>query len=955
MPLAATDRVIRLLSHVSRHAPAQSDGHLLRRFVRDRDDDAFEALLRRHARLVWGVCRRALGHEQDSEDVFQATFLLLARQAGRIRKPESLASWLHGTALRMARRAKRDMARRHQREHRAARPGRVEGPPEPALRELQAMLDEEVRRLPEKYRAAFTTCALEGRGREEAAAVLGCEPGTVAVHLARARQRLQRQLARRGVTLAGALTAAALADTVRAAPSPVVSATLQAIREPAVAVSARVAALVQGAAGATKKKMLGILLVTGGLLTFCAGTWAALLQQPAAAAPVANRRLPAEPAEKDEVSNVSGRVIDPDGKAMAGVKVVFPVSRGEADPELKVIATTDAEGRFKGTVPAAKPGTWDERTLVAHVAGFGPAWIDLKGWAPDREVVLQLARADVVIKGRVLTLEGKPVAGATLHVSHIAAPNGDNLSQLFKLWPGDADRALREVPRRLYSPTVAGIPRKLTTDGEGRFEIKGVGDNRLLSLSVEADTIEHLVFRVSTAPDFDPKLISPVGKPPRPEWMSGGPPLYGPVFDHVARPTQIVTGVVRDQKTGKPMANVGVTGHVNKGWWENGVFAKTDAEGRYRLVGLPKTTGCKLTFLHADEGAPYLGLVRSIGEADGLKPIVADAEMVRGVVITGRVTDRETGQPITGGVRYVPLSGNKEVLKLPGTDIHSDGSMSYSLDDHGRFRLVAPPGLGVVLAQAETRVVDAKPYIQARLSAEDKKKPYFQVHEGLGEIFISAARHFEPLSGLNAYHVIEPAEGTEALTVNFELDPGKKLTGRLEDADGKPVLGATVTGLTSVWDEAKKHEAAAFTAVALEPKEPRTVAAIHAERKLAGAARLRGDEKAPAVVKMAPWAAVTGQVLDGAGKPVVGVSVRIRFGDATVSHAYQAARPNSPAVVTDKDGRFRVDIPFGGEEFRLSVLQGGKSLDIGKDYERVKADSGAVKDLGRVTVKAGEP
>src|SRR5262249_6007195 len=171
---------------------------------------------------------------------------------------------------------KRTMARRHTHEHRAARTANVETPCEPALRELQAVLDEEVQRLPAKYRAAFTLCVLEGRSREEAATALGCEPGTVAVQLCRARHRLPRQPARRGVTLAAALTAAAVGEAASAAaPSVAIRAALRAIRGPAGGLSAQVASLVQGAAGgATNHKLLGILLLTAGLVAACAGAYA---------------------------------------------------------------------------------------------------------------------------------------------------------------------------------------------------------------------------------------------------------------------------------------------------------------------------------------------------------------------------------------------------------------------------------------------------------------------------------------------------------------------------------------------------------------------------------------------------------------------------------------------------------------------------------------------------------
>ncbi len=266
------NRVLCLLASASGHQPDQSDSHLLQRFVHHQDESAFEVLLRRHGGMVWGVCRRLLGHEQDAEDVFQATFLLLAQQAARIRKPEALASWLHGTAHRLAQRAKRDLARRHNHEQRAMRPAVGESCSDLAIRELQELLDTEIDRLPAKYRDVFTRCVLCGQSKQEIATALGCDPRTIAVHLCRARKRLQRQLARRGMTYPAALTAAALTATgAAAAPAKLIGVALQAVRNPLSSLPERIAVLLsQGssaAVGSTKPKLLGIVLCA---LTFLA-------------------------------------------------------------------------------------------------------------------------------------------------------------------------------------------------------------------------------------------------------------------------------------------------------------------------------------------------------------------------------------------------------------------------------------------------------------------------------------------------------------------------------------------------------------------------------------------------------------------------------------------------------------------------------------------------------------
>jgi len=205
-----------------------SDAQLLDRWLAQRDEAAFEVLLWRHGPMILGVCRRVLGHDADVEDAFQATFLLLLRQAASIRRGASVAAWLYQTAYRVALRARQ-----------RSRPQTVTGrgqpvPSDPAeevlWRDVRPVLDDEINRLPEKYRVPFIRCYLEGRTNEEAAVEMGCPVGTIHSRLSWARQRLRARLTRRGLTLATAGLAALLVHNASSAalPAALAETTLQA-------------------------------------------------------------------------------------------------------------------------------------------------------------------------------------------------------------------------------------------------------------------------------------------------------------------------------------------------------------------------------------------------------------------------------------------------------------------------------------------------------------------------------------------------------------------------------------------------------------------------------------------------------------------------------------------------------------------------------------------------------
>jgi RNA polymerase sigma factor (sigma-70 family) len=236
-----------------RSARAASDVHLLERFRAAGEEAAFATLMQRHGPMVYDVCRRVLDDPHAAEDAFQATFLVLVRKAGVIRRPDLLANWLYGVAYRTALKARTEAARRRLHERQFVAMPTLEPATEVLWRDLRPVLDEEIDRLPARYRAPFVLCCLEGRTKEETAGQLGLPAGTVSSRLARARDRLRTRLVRRGIALSTGLLATQLAENVAAAvPGPLAHSTLKAAMLVAAgnatvgAVSGPVAALTQG-------------------------------------------------------------------------------------------------------------------------------------------------------------------------------------------------------------------------------------------------------------------------------------------------------------------------------------------------------------------------------------------------------------------------------------------------------------------------------------------------------------------------------------------------------------------------------------------------------------------------------------------------------------------------------------------------------------------------------------
>ncbi|OAI53669.1 hypothetical protein AYO44_15770 [Planctomycetaceae bacterium SCGC AG-212-F19] len=427
-PLAGVFRHIRRLVGLT-NSPDQTDSELLRRFSDARDDAAFASLVHRHGPLVWNVCRRVLGTDADADDAFQATFLVLARQAGSIRQGESVGSWLYGVAYRVAAKAKVQAARRRVHERRAAPMAAARTNEIEVWEDIRPLLDEEMNRLPEKYRVPIVLRYLQGKSNAQAARELGWPTGSMSWRLARGLELLRDRLGRRGVTLgSGVFGAILIANSASAAlPTALTTTTLEAAGRFAVTLAAGVTeeipysiiALTQGEVRAMwvakVKKLIAIFLVVAmvgaGMTVLVVGSGA----KEAAAVPVPE--TPQKPGE-------------PEGsKAVNGMKVTLtadktetfmqPIGTNAKPVQLKLTFTNVSDKAItlsRGTnfnnayQPFPLGCTFDVTGPDAESVSKNPIRMPIIGGPPDREgfVTIEAKMTFVVVQD----FPSQPLPGA---------------------------------------------------------------------------------------------------------------------------------------------------------------------------------------------------------------------------------------------------------------------------------------------------------------------------------------------------------------------------------------------------------------------------------------------------------------------------------------------------------------------------------------------------------------
>ena len=946
-----------------------TDGQLLRRFAGRRDEASFAAIVDRHGPMVLNVCRAVLRDRHAAEDAFQATFLILARRAGSLRVAgDSIGGYLHTIAHREARRLDREDGRRRALEREAAaeaaRRG-VSGDPD-----LCAAVHRAVAGLPGRLRLPVVLCHLEGRTHAQAAAELHWGEATVRRRLADAKALLRSRLAREGIApMAGLLTL--LRPDRRAAADAALRA--ERIARLASATSPGVGVVAAGAAWGARLGQLAAgplrfaTLATLGALCFVPGGPPPGVAGPMAGAVPPSRPMtaaatipadepptpPAEPSpaeEPDEAGRVrlKGRVERPDGAPAVGARIYAiepnydPI---DPAPEPEVGARTDPEGRFTVAVPTPKPGEGEAGpagrypvTVVAMAEGFGPAFASFP--EVDGDLTLRLVPDDVPIEGRVLDVDGQPVAGATVRVRSLLRHRGGDLEpwleelrregvaypvqyRLLEDWSGEA-------VGRLIGPA--------TTEADGRFRLDGIGRERVVGLWIEGSTIETMVAYARTRPGETLRY------PKFSRFDTDGRKVtyHGPRFDHVAGPTPEIIGTVRDADTGAPLAGAVVQSAAALGNPLNYVRTTADAEGRYRLTGLSTTTdplGNENRILaRGPEGEPYPMMGRRVERGLPTGPVTIDFAMKRGVWIEGRVFDQATGEGVAdAGLEYFIFQDNPHRDDYPGFD-YPRISFPLQAGDDGSFRIVGIPGRGIVGARKGNEGY------RIGLGADQF------ADEIQGGLLPTMPANCGP-SNFNMVVEVDIPEDAEVFSCEIPIDPGHWVEVRPVGPDGAPKAGFWAFGMADVYAAWRREPEGAetFDVTALGPDDRRLVQVAVEDDRLAGMAVVEGDGPDEITIAMQPWSEVTGRLVDEDGRPfasaalTTGFRVRKSDGDldiGTVPHEF---------VTLGEDGRFRIVGLTPGLSYTFMLRRDREVL--GEPIAGLTVEAGEVKDLGDVTVE----
>lgn len=668
-----------------------------------------------------------------------------------------------------------------------------------------------------------------------------------------------------------------------------------------------------------------------------------------------------EAPDEETKRTVRGRVVTPDGKPASGAKLYL----GNYSDLISEVGATDSDGRFAVDVPQPAKRSEKVTWLLARVPGFGVDFIALNDRTPNSEVELQLP-VDRPIRGRVIDLQGKPVAGATIRLNTLRVYGADTVEPFLA---GLLKRPNFRSPGAKLMKGISGGTRKLltaTTDKDGRFELAGAGAERLVTLEIAGPGIARAEAYVITRNGFDPNpynaatlALRPKDAPEQLSW-DFNPLLLGPDPTVIAQTEKPIRGVVTVVDSEKPRAAVRVRIDQDDGTQLNFAEATTDRDGRYEIHGAFKAPSYTLTV----ESDPATGMVRrsvTVPDSPGYETVVVDIKTARGVIITGLVTDQATGKPMPGRVEVGLLFDNPHARKPEYASLGGNRIEYTGLD--GMFRIVAIPGRVLLMAQPNSSLLPGgflKSLGYRRPIADPRYPDYFLSNESISLGYHTSENGYALVQG-NWCKVLDIEPGVAEVRQDVALERASTILLEIQDGAGRPVAGTRVAGLTAGrFISALRCESAEVEVYGVkEEGKPRLVTFFDPRSKLTATVTLKGDEKQPVVVTLGPPGILKGRLLNQDGTPAPGVTLTANYKHN--QEVFKAAQEPDGCTITDKDGRFQFDRMILGQKYTLWYSEQSKqgmfrmpSRSLANRREFGPAKAGETTDLGDLTLKPGD-
>jgi RNA polymerase sigma factor (sigma-70 family) len=925
---------------------AASDRDLLHRFASTADQTAFAVLFRRHSGMVLGVCRRVLSTEQDAEDACQATFLLLSRKASSRRWRDSIANWLYLTARRVARNARVVAERRQRRERKVAVPELSRAADRMSGRELLDTLDLELARLPDVYREPLVLCYLESLTRDEAAARLRLPAATVKTRLERGRRRLGDALAKRGWVSGAGLLALAATSPARSFSPQLLQAILKASAGSPSVVSANLARSFTFSALGTAKVIGAISMAV--LVALSVGTFktqslgsAGISVQEGASLTLADESKNTA-AETTEIT-LRGRVLGVDGKPFSGASLIL-LSKENRPIEL---GSTRSNGEFAVKAPNAH-----RLNLVARAEGFG---IDFRPIAPeDKSSAIELRLVqDRPVQGRLIDMQGKPVAGARVRVKYIGAFVDDSVDSFLAAWKKmDEFVGLPATKKGIWQDCAPMFP--ATTDADGRFTLRGLGEERIVGLEFSGAGIADGSGWVVTRQGFDPK---PYNAARRANSNKGNEgllslwQLFGPEPAFVMEAEKPIRGtlVAADTGKGRPGVEVWVSTMDNFPT-QTELKGTTDASGRYEIHGARMAKTYTLA-VRNDTVAGYLGCQIPVAGTPGYEPVTVDVRVKKGVILTGKVFDKSTGKPLPSFILTDPLYQNPFVKEYPNLGgWHNFGLPATEPD--GSYRVVTIPGHILLMAGPDSSYLpDGSPGVHRyRIVWNDPQYPQYFAKGSPADTYLSHSGR--ALFQMNWCKVLDLDPGKELVHQDLFLEQATSLPIVMRDEAGKPLTGVRVKGASPVvwWHSPYTCPRDTCAAYDVDPEKPRQLVFFEPTRKLAASITVKGDEKTPVPVTLRPTGQIKGRVTDEEGVPLTGLAVNVNYRDRVASGV---VGNDFETVLTGPDGTFVLDAVLPERSFALYFSRRGQRFTpAAKPLAVEPLRIGETRDLGDLALRS---